>query len=646
LKIQNLDQSSIIVEVSELAVSNKKSVIHVLHVDDDSSLQEITKLMLLDLNSSLEIDHACCVDEGLSKLTVGHYDVVVSDYDMPLKNGLDFLRELRQHKNMVPFILFTGKGREDVAVTALNLGAEGYFHKQGSPETVYGELAHGITLVTEKAKAKSALEASEKRYHTLMNNAAEAIFIHDTKGKILDVNQQACKNLQYTREELLSKSIKDISVTAEDDKQVSQVWLKVLAGNTINLQSTQIRKDKSKFPVEVTLTTISFDKEKLVIALVRNVTERKKAEDYLKFSKEFSESVINSVGEVLLVIDVNDFRIVDANVAALKQTGCSKVELAGKTCYALTHHKSVPCQPPNDICPVHEMLETGKPVKVEHKHFDKNNNELVVEVSVYPIRNVEGKIIQATHISRSITETNKPTESGRQDEEENKKLQEYLQLQIDRMPIGLIVWDSEFRVKTWNPSAQRIFGFTQQEAFGKHPYDLIVPKEVQPQVDGIWSRLIEGDVTANSANENLTKDGRTILCEWSNTPLKKEDGSVIGVLSMVQDVTERKKIGDALREKDFRFTKLASQTPGLLFQFLKRPNGTYCVPFTSDGIYDIFGCSPQDVQNDFSPIAKAIVSEDLDTVIRSIEYSAANMTIWLCEYRVQLPGGVSLLQKG
>jgi CheY-like chemotaxis protein len=77
-KIQNLYQSSIIVEVSELAVSNKKSVIHVLHVDDDPSLQEITKLMLLDLNSSFEIDHACCVDEGLSKLAVGNYDVVVS----------------------------------------------------------------------------------------------------------------------------------------------------------------------------------------------------------------------------------------------------------------------------------------------------------------------------------------------------------------------------------------------------------------------------------------------------------------------------------------------------------------------------------------------------------------------------------------
>ena len=69
--IQQLDQNGIVVEVSELAVSNKKSVIHVLHVDDDPSLIEITKLMLLDLDSSFQIDCACCVDEAFKKQATG-----------------------------------------------------------------------------------------------------------------------------------------------------------------------------------------------------------------------------------------------------------------------------------------------------------------------------------------------------------------------------------------------------------------------------------------------------------------------------------------------------------------------------------------------------------------------------------------------
>ena len=122
-------------------------------------------------------------------------------------------------------------------------------------------------------------------------------------------------------------------------------------------------------------------------------------------------------------------------------------------------------------------------------------------------------------------------------------------MQVDRMPIGLIVWDRGFHVKTWNPSATRIFGFTQQEAIGKHPYELIVPKPAKPQIEKIWTRLLKGDTTANSVNENLTKDGRTITCDWANTPLREKDGSVIGVLSMVQDVTELKKIEYDLRQE-------------------------------------------------------------------------------------------------
>ena len=140
-----------------MASSNIKTAIRVLHVDDDPSLQEITKLMLLDLDSSFEIDNACCVDEAFGKLAVGHYDVVVSDYEMPQKDGLQFLTELRKQNTKTPFVLFTGKGREDIAIKALNLGADAYCNKQGDPETVYGELSHGIKRSVEHYKAKKQL---------------------------------------------------------------------------------------------------------------------------------------------------------------------------------------------------------------------------------------------------------------------------------------------------------------------------------------------------------------------------------------------------------------------------------------------------------------------------------------------------------
>jgi PAS domain S-box-containing protein len=124
-------------------------------------------------------------------------------------------------------------------------------------------------------------------------------------------------------------------------------------------------------------------------------------------------------------------------------------------------------------------------------------------------------------------------------EEALRKSEERLRLEVARMPIAYIVWDTDFRVVTWNPAAERIFGFTFDEARGRHPYGMIVPPEAQPHVDDIWNRLLEGDASAHSVNENTTKDGRTIVCDWTNTPLKHPDGAVLGVMSMVQDITER-----------------------------------------------------------------------------------------------------------
>jgi PAS domain-containing protein len=95
---------------------------------------------------------------------------------------------------------------------------------------------------------------------------------------------------------------------------------------------------------------------------------------------------------------------------------------------------------------------------------------------------------------------------------------------------------------------------------------------------------------------------------------------------------------ETLKERDIRFKKLSSHVPGMIYQFMKRLDGTYCVPFTTEAIEAMFGCSSQDVREDFSPIAKVILLEDLHKVTDSIEFSAEHLTTWQCEYRVQIPG--------
>ncbi len=151
------------------------SKIKILHVDDDPSIVEVSK-QILETDNNFEVDNASSVDEAFRKLEKQSFDVVVSDYEMPLKNGLDFLSELREKKNKIPFILLTGRGREEVAIKALNLGADGYINKMGDMETVYGELAHCIRRSVEKRQMEQALQEGDIRLKKLSAQASGMLY--------------------------------------------------------------------------------------------------------------------------------------------------------------------------------------------------------------------------------------------------------------------------------------------------------------------------------------------------------------------------------------------------------------------------------------------------------------------------------------
>nr|WP_319270752.1 PocR ligand-binding domain-containing protein [uncultured Draconibacterium sp.] len=106
----------------------------------------------------------------------------------------------------------------------------------------------------------------------------------------------------------------------------------------------------------------------------------------------------------------------------------------------------------------------------------------------------------------------------------------------------------------------------------------------------------------------------------------------------IRDITERKKSEEQARQKDIEFRKLSANVPDMLYQFTRRVDGSYCVPIASEGISNIFGCSPEEVVDNFEPIARVIYPEDAARVINDIEYSAEHLTYFSCEFRVQIPG--------
>ena len=121
-----------------------------------------------------------------------------------------------------------------------------------------------------------------------------------------------------------------------------------------------------------------------------------------------------------------------------------------------------------------------------------------------------------------------------------------LALMVEQSPLAVIEWNLDFEVIKWNLVAEKMFGYTAQEAVGRPAAELVVTEEARPVVDQVWRDLIDQRGGTHSINENITKDGRTIICEWHNTSLINTEGKTLGVLSVIQDVTERKLAEEAL----------------------------------------------------------------------------------------------------
>ena len=162
--------------------------IHILAVDDEPEICALTK-EFLEMHGQLLVDTAFSVKEARRSLEKNHYDAVVFDYQMPGEDGIQFLKSLRASGDTTPFILFTGKGRRDVIIEALNNGADSYLQKDGEPRFQYGELEYRIISLVRRHRAEEELRESEKE---LQHAEAVAGFGHwqlDLNNRTIQVSR-------------------------------------------------------------------------------------------------------------------------------------------------------------------------------------------------------------------------------------------------------------------------------------------------------------------------------------------------------------------------------------------------------------------------------------------------------------------------
>jgi len=230
-----------------------------------------------------------------------------------------------------------------------------------------------------------------------------------------------------------------------------------------------------------------------------------------------------------------------------------------------------------------ELFKQRGEVHSEFEMIHKNGSLLFIAFDGKVGHDINGNFKQTHCILQDITQS-------RRAENELKLTLEKLALHVQQTPLAVIEFDLNGHIREWNPAAYKMFGYTRDEIIGKY-WSLIVPESAVTSMKITWNSIVNQTGGSKSSNENLTKDGRIIYCDWFNTALVDSLGKKIGVTSLGMDITERKLAEEALRESRQKLSGIIDFFPDSTFF----PDNDKRVVAWNKAIEDMTGISKEEM---------------------------------------------------
>ena len=287
-------------------------------------------------------------------------------------------------------------------------------------------------------------------------------------------------------------------------------------------------------------------KQKIKV-LEQQAIERKQTEEMLLESEKKHRRIFENLQDVYYEADLGGTILeVSPSIELLSQY--KREELIGKSLYDIYSN------PKERDEFVKLILDKGKVHDFEIHLEDKDGSLRFCSITSLLIRDSQGKPEKIVGSMRDISEKKQADELLRKSEERFRKV-------YDIAPLAFVLWDRNTRVTDWNKKAEELFGWSKEEVVGRNFFDFLIPEKSRPKVNHIVDRLLKGNFLSHSINENLTKEGNIITCEWNNSTLHDDNGNVIGAISLGLDITEQKLAEEALRESEGRMLSMFRAAP-------------------------------------------------------------------------------------
>jgi len=567
----------------------------VLYVDDERDLLEIGRIFL-EQTGDLKVGIEASARDALISPHIAAYDAIISDYQMPDMNGIEFLKEVRSRYGDIPFILFTGRGREEVVIEAINNGADFYLQKGGAPTAQFAELAHKIKNAIERRQAMRDLRASEQRLSDIINFLPDATFAIDKNGVVIAWNRAMeeitgtpaaavigkgdyCYSLAFYHEP--RPMLIDLVLNRDERFERDHYLFTSREGTTLTAE-TEVQLPGGTIAHYWGKASCLYDEKGNLsgsIESIRDITDRKRVEEALRESDEKYRLAAEMTGQLIYEYDISSDRIYwSGSIEQITGYTPEDFPVVDRATLLSQIH-------PEDRESIRSHLANVDPrsgkYHVEFRFRRKDGSYLPMENTGGFIRDSSGRRIR-------MIGTQKDLSFKKQAELDLKQSEAKFRGMAERISDVVLLIDRDFQVTYVSPSFGVLTGIDPAEILGKPLPIGSMHEEDQEVIRRAYSRNMAGEATGPFAFTLTTRSGNEITLEFRGIPIMQE-GIFSGVQLVAHDITALKKAQDELRAA---YEQLAASEEELRIQYSDLAKGEQKIRESEGQFRAVFDNSP------------------------------------------------------
>ena len=618
----------------------------VLYVDDEPALLEIGRLFL-EQSGLFSVDTVTSAPEALLAIGGKGYDAIISDYQMPEMNGIEFLKHVRSSGNTVPFIIFTGRGREEVVIQALNEGADFYLQKGGEPVSQFAELGHKVQMAVQQRRAETSIRDHERREADIINFLPDATFAIDTKGVVIAWNRAIERMTGVKSSEILGKGNFEYAIPFYHERRPILIDLVLRDDPDTARKYPVITRDGTTLFSEITIPHFNngqgsalwftasplFDTRGNIVGAIesiREITERKQAEEALYESEKRFRELSDLQPQVVYEADTT-MNLTYANQIAFEWVGYTEDEFRQGLNLL---HMIAPKDRERATVDFRGILEgkgrTG--AAGEYLALRKDGSTFPITIYSSPII-VNGRITGLRGIIIDITERKKA-------ENDLKNTVAFLNSLIDQSPTPMWISNEKGILILINKACCDLLKIDEADVIGKYSIfedPLVQEQGFIPLVHNVFEKGVVAQFqmtydTKQVTNLQLNRFVSLIL-DVTVFPVRNVNGKITNAIIHPINITERKKAEDAVRESEERYRNVVEDQTEFISRFL--PDGTHV--FVNEAYCRYFGLKRDEILGHrFRPKLPPEDREHLKSFLASLTPENPVDTI---ERRIIMPNG-------